>query len=197
MSNAEPAVAAAPARRDRRNARTHRAIIDATLELLNSVRYSNLTIEAIATKAGVGKATVYRWWPSKSAVVAEAMSSTLQLEDAPATDDFSADLVAALQEMLVNDARSHEGVLLAALASDLVDDPAQLTTLLEDFVLPRRRVVTELLERGIREGHIANDHDPDLLTDMWAGAVIYRGLMNHLPIGEDHAVRMVDGVVDV
>ena len=192
----DPERAVAPIRRPfGGSARAHKAIIDATLELLRSVRYTDLTMEAIAAKARVGKATVYRWWPSKGAVVAEAIGSTLRVEDPPETGDFRADLVAALDVSISNYSRSDGAVLIAALVSDLVDDPALLASFLEDFVLPRRRVVTDLIERGIRAGYIAKDRDPELLMDMWAGAVIYRGLMKHLSITDDLATRLVDAVL--
>lgn len=195
VNDTETEAAGTPAkarRAPRRNAATHKAIIEATLDLLATVRYSNLTIEAIAAKAGVGKATVYRWWHSKGAVVAEAITSTLSVEDPPETDDFRADLIGALEVSIVNYSRSRGGVLIAALASDLVDDPALLSSFLESFVLPRRLVVTKLIERGIAEGDISPDCDPELLMDMWAGAVFYRSLMHHQPIADDLATKMVD-----
>ena len=194
MNNAESPKVAARGRSGRRT-RTQRAIISATLELLGSVRYANLTIEAIAAKAGVGKATVYRRWPSKGAVVTEAITSTLRAEDPPATDAFPADLIAALETSIANYAGPRGRVLVAALAADLVDDPAVLSSFVEDFVQPRRRVVRSLIKRGICKGHIAPDRDPDLLMDMWAGAVIYRELMNHQPVPDDLATRMVDTVL--
>ena len=195
MNNAQGPDAGTRPRADRRNARAHKAIVDATLDLLRGVRYSNLTIEAIAAKAGVGKATVYRWWPSKGALVAEAISSPLQVQDPPETGDFRADLIAAVEVSVENYAHPKRGVVVTALAADLIDDPALLSSFLEDFVLPRRRVVTGLIERGIREGFIAKDRDPELMMDMWAGAVIYRGLMKHLPITDDLATRLVDAVL--
>ncbi|MDT4946970.1 MAG: hypothetical protein QOH14_3703, partial [Pseudonocardiales bacterium] len=73
--NHDAAVAGANQRR--RNARSHAAIVDATNQLLIEVGYGQLTIEGVAARAGVGKATVYRWWPSKAALAIEAMSRGL------------------------------------------------------------------------------------------------------------------------
>jgi AcrR family transcriptional regulator len=179
-------------RESRRSPTAHKAIINATLELLRTVRYSNLTMEAIGAKAGVGKATVYRWWPSKGALVAEAIATKLQIEDPPQTDDFRADLIEAVKISTANYARPPGGVLVTALAADLTHDEALLASFLEKFVLPRRRVVTDLVERGVREGHLAADTDPELLMDMIAGAIMYRTLMKHQPIKDDLVMRLVD-----
>ena len=103
---------------NRRSPLAHKAIIDATLELLKTVHYPALTIESIAAAAGVGKATVYRWWPSKGALVAEAVSSTLTVEDPPETDDLRADLIAAAEISIRNYSQPTGGILFAALAAD-------------------------------------------------------------------------------
>lgn len=181
---------------DRRSARSYLAIIDATLSLLRHSRYGDLTIEAVAARAGVGKATLYRHWPSKGALVAEAISSTMRVDDPPETDDFRADLIAALQISVVNYARPPGGVLFGALLADVSDDEALLHSFLENFVLPRRRVVTNLIRRGIKEGRVASDCDPELLMDMWAGALVYRALLKHAPVTDEIAERMVDAVLE-
>jgi AcrR family transcriptional regulator len=179
---------------DRRNPLTHTAIINATLELLGKVRYTSLTIEAIAAKAGVGKATVYRWWPSKGALVAEAMTSTLVVDDPPETGDLRQDLIAAVEVSIANYLRPPGGVLVHALASDIADDPALLESFRDSFVHPRREVVARLLYQGIEDGRLPADTDPDLIMDMWAGALFYRGLFKHVPLADDLAAELVDGV---
>ena len=180
---------------NRRNPQAHAAIIRATLKLLRKVHYPALTIEAIAAEAGVGKATVYRWWPSKGGLVAEAVSSTLTVEDPPETDDLRADLIAAVNISVKNYSTSPGGVLITALAADLADDPELLSSFITQFVQPRRAVVNTLLDRAKAQGLVDKSVSSDLLMDMWAGAVIYRSLMNHLPIGPDFATQLVDAVI--
>ena len=180
-----------PGSGNRRNPHTHKAIIDATLSLLKTVHYPALTIESIASKAGVGKATVYRWWPSKGALVAEAVSSTLTVEDPPETDDLRADLIAAADISIRNYAHPPGGTLFTALAADLATDPELLQTFITRFALPRRNVVRKLIQRAIDHGLLASDVDPDLVMDMWAGAVIYRSLMKHAPIEQEFASELV------
>lgn len=179
----------------RRTERSQSAIIEATLTLLRRTQYKDLTIEAVAAAAGVGKATLYRRWPSKGALVAEAISSTLSVDDPPETDDFRTDLVAALRVSVVNYARPPGGILIGALIADVGDDDTLLHSFLENFVFPRRRVVTELIRRGIEEGELPAHSDPELLMDMWAGAVIYRALLKHAPVTDELAERMVDALM--
>ena len=181
-----------PSSGNRRNPHAHKAIIDSTLKLLKTVHYPDLTIEAVAAAAGVGKATVYRWWPSKGALVAEAVSSALVIEDPPETDDLRADLIAAAEISIRNYAKPSGGILITALAADLADDPELLQSFTERFVLPRRNAVRPLIQRAIDEGLIAPGIDPDLVMDMWAGAVSYRVLMKHIPAGKGLATELVD-----
>ncbi|HKS47011.1 MAG TPA: TetR/AcrR family transcriptional regulator [Amycolatopsis sp.] len=181
-----------PSSGNRRNPHTHKAVIKAALELLKTVHYPALTIESIAAAAGVGKATVYRWWPSKGALVAEAISSTLTVEDPPDTDDLRADLIAAAEISIRNYAYPSSGVLITALAADLAEDPELLQSFVSTFVQPRRALVRKLLQRAIDEGVIAPDVDPDLIMDMWAGAVMYRRALNHTPIGNTFAEELVE-----
>lgn len=173
----------------------HRAIIDATLRLLHNVRYPALTIESVAAEAGVGKATVYRWWPSKGALVAEAMSSQLVVEDPPETGDLRADLIAAVAISMANYLRPPGEDLVHGLASDLSDDPALLAAFREDFIFPRRQVVTRLIDQAVERGELPPSCDPDLVMDMWAGALYYRGLFKHVPWTDDLPTQLVDAVL--
>lgn len=180
---------------NRRNPHTHKAIIEATLDLLETVRYPALTIEAIAAAAGVGKATVYRWWPSKGALVAEAIASTLTVEDPPETGDVRADLIAAAEISIRNYGKPPGGLLFTALAADLADDPETLQNFITSFALPRRKMVRGLIDRAIEQELLAPDLDADLMMDMWAGAIIYRSLLKHMPIDKKLATQMADAFI--
>lgn len=181
-----------PSSGNRRNPHTHEAILASTLKLLETERYQTLTIEAIAAHAGVGKATVYRWWPSKSALVAEAVTSTLIVEEPPETEDLRADLIAAAEITIRNYARGPGGVLVIALAADLASDPDLLRSFTDHFMLPRRNAVRPRIQHAIDVGLISAHLDPDLIMDMWAGSVLYRMLMKHLPVDDGFATRLVD-----
>lgn len=182
-------------RRQRADAVVNRRLVLEAAATIFAERGLEASVDAVAERAGVGKATVYRWWPSKGALVAEAIGRSLRVADPPETGDFRADLIAAVETSIANFAQPSGGVLITALAADLMDDPALLRSFLDDFVLPRRRVVMKLIARGVEEGYIPAERDCELLMDMWAGAVIYRGLMKHLPVTHDLARRLVDAVL--
>jgi AcrR family transcriptional regulator len=178
-----------PLARSRRS-RSHATIIDATLRLLERTRYRDLTMEAIAAEARVGKATVYRWWPSKAALVAEALASTLVVENPPTTGNLRNDLIAAVQVSMTNYMRPPSGHLVLALASDIADDSTLLESFRTYFILPRRHVVGDLIKYGIATGQLPADTDIDLIMDMWAGAILYRSLFRHAPTG-DHLANVL------
>lgn len=177
---------------NRRNPHTHKAIIEATLSLLNTVHYHALTIEAVAAEAGVGKATVYRWWPSKGALVAEAISSTFTVTDPPDTGDLRADLLSAASISVHSYSSNPGGILITALATDLVADPDLLESFIANFIRPRRTMLHKLLQRAIDEGLIAPGIDPELIMDMWAGSVVYRRLLAQRPVDDDFAAQLVN-----
>jgi AcrR family transcriptional regulator len=179
---------------DRRNPHTHKAIIKATLSLLKATRYHGLTIEAVAAKAKVGKATVYRWWPSKGALVAEAIASTMKVEDPTETGDLRQDLINATEVSIANFLRPPGGVLIQALASEIADDSKLLRSFTENFINPRREVVAKLIRRGVADGILPSECQPDVIMDMWAGALFYQNLFRHHPISETLATDLVDAV---
>lgn len=184
-----------PPNADRRSPLAHEAIIKSTLRLLAKVGYASLTIEGVTAGAGVGKATVYRWWPSKAALVAEALASTLVIDDPPETGDFRGDLIAAVEVTMANYLRPHEGLLISALAADIADDPALLESFRDTFIRPRRDVVAALISRGVEDGQLPADVDPELVMDMWAGALLYRGLFKLDPVDDDLAEQLVDAAL--
>src|SRR5205807_149149 len=94
----------------------------ATWELLEELGYLNLTIEGVAQRAGVGKATIYRWWPSKGALVAEAISTHLDHGPHKPTGDVRKDLRNSIQVTLDNYSGTVAGVAIPALLADLAFD---------------------------------------------------------------------------
>ncbi|TKA00855.1 helix-turn-helix transcriptional regulator, partial [Actinacidiphila oryziradicis] len=93
--NGDPDLASAPSRR--RSQQSHQAVLQATVALLNEVGYRRLSFEGVARRAGVGKATIYRWWPNKAALVIEALNGEVPLRPLPDTGDLEADLRTAIR----------------------------------------------------------------------------------------------------
>jgi AcrR family transcriptional regulator len=180
----------------RRNDRAHRCILDTTLELLETAGYHDLTIEAVAARAGVSKATIYRWWRSKSALVAEAIATRLDQGRVPITGDPRADLRASIQVTIDNYGGSVGGIALPALLADLVFDQDGYNAFRENFLVPRREASAAAIRRVIETGLLPADTDVELLLDVWAGAIFYRILISRQPISPglaDDLLRIILG----
>jgi AcrR family transcriptional regulator len=156
-----------------RDARRDEEILEAVLRLLEHTSYSELTIAAIARSAGVGKPTLYLRWPSKAAVVAEAVVRVLSADPFPDRGDVRSDLVAGLRDMIHLFNTTGAGRVLPGLVADLHDDPALLAAFHERYFQPRRRSVRAALQRGVERGELAGDIDHDLAVDMLVGPVYY------------------------
>jgi AcrR family transcriptional regulator len=160
-----------------RSPEAHAAILRAALELAVEGGLRGLSMEAIAARAGVGKATIYRRWKSKAALVAEAIGTIAVTPAVPDTGsvhgDFTATSSAAVDRMAPEAFR-----VLPRLMADAGDDPELLEALHEALVRPRRAVLSEILRRGIARGEVRADIDLDLVIDMLLGPLIARVLMS-------------------
>ncbi|WP_053206123.1 TetR/AcrR family transcriptional regulator [Jiangella muralis] len=175
----------------KRSARSHKRIVDCTVAELERVGYYELTIEGVAQAAGVSKATIYRWWPSKPSLVAEAIASSLDHDMAPETDDVERDLLAAIQTTIDNFGGSLGGIALPALVADLAHDAAGYRAFYEGFLKPRRAASAAVIRRAIDEGLLAPDTDAELTLDLWAGAVFYRILISRQPVTDQFAEEIL------
>lgn len=175
-----------------RSAEAQQAVLDATNRMLETVAVRDLTIEAIAREAGVGKPTIYRWWPSKNAVVLDAVFSSVSAEiEYPKTKSAVAALkqqVARALELL----NSRPGQVLAAIIGEGQADPETLQSFNERFLLIRRAAARDLIERGKRSGEIAKGVDVELAIDLIYGPLYHRLLARHQPLDERFATDLVN-----
>jgi AcrR family transcriptional regulator len=180
----------------RRSIRSHQAILAATTQLLAEVGYTALTIEGVATRAGVGKATVYRWWPSKGALVIEAMSTALDMIPIPESGDLRQDLLAIGKGIVHTLAHTPAGAVIPALAADLMRDPEMAEQFRSQMIRPRRSAITQILRRAADRGELPSDLDIGLLLDVYAGAVFYRVLVSGEPVTDLLAEQLVSLLLD-
>jgi AcrR family transcriptional regulator len=182
----------------RRSERSHRAIITATQELLVEHGYRKLTIESVAARAGVGKQTIYRWWPSRAALVLEAYLAGSDAVSLPPPDgDSTRDDVRALIGWLATVlAEPTGGRVVAGLVGDLQHDPELAEGFRADVVPARRQAMLAALERGRERGEIRADANLDLAVDTLHGAVFYRLLLSGEPLDAEFAARVADQVLD-
>ena len=174
-----------------RSEEAHQAILDATLALLAEVGFSALTVEGVAGRAGVGKATIYRRWPSKLPLVIEAFGGLPSFEDAD-LGSLAADLKAMLRSYLELFNKTPLAAVLPALASERAHDPA-LAELFDPVLRQRRSPLTRALERAVARGEVPADLDLDLAADLIVGPIAVRLFFT----GRKVTTRMVDPMVDL
>ena len=180
-----------------RNAEADKAILDATLALLAEGGYGGLTIDGVAARAGVGRPTIYRRWPNKTALVVAALSGSTGLAPAPDTGTLEGDLTAVQlhQVKLMNSPGFRR--ITPGLVADLTQDPELSETYLGQYIAPRRRSVWDALQRGIARGEIDADPDRDFafISDLLTGPLFYKTLVRGEALDEGDARRTVEVVM--
>jgi len=160
-----------------RSEAARRAILRSTLRLLRTAGFGELSIEAIAADANVGKATVYRWWPNKGALVVDAFSSSVRRQLLfPDTGSVYSDMSLQMSH-LVQLMLSPRGQIVAALIGGGQTDPDLISAFRERFVRPRRKEAYQTLRKGIERGELPPDADLDLILDSLYGAIYMRFLI--------------------
>jgi AcrR family transcriptional regulator len=157
-----------------RSAQSHEAIVRATLELLAEVGFERLTMEQVQRRAGVGKATIYRRWASKSELVKEAIQFFSAELPVPDTGALKTDYAIVAAAVLAIAEDRNAALLMPRLLTEVSHDPELHAIFTAQLVEPRRAVVRTLFERAIARGEVRDDVDIELITDMLVGPVLYR-----------------------
>jgi AcrR family transcriptional regulator len=164
--------------------------------VLAKTGFSKLTIEEIADRARVGKATVYRWWPNKGALIADAFaSSTVGQLHFPDTGSVDTDMSQQMRQ-LIKVFSSPRGRIVSAILAAGQSDQSLISAFRGRFLKPRRREAYTTLRRGIQRGELRKDVDPDLLLDSLYGPIYMRFLIQHdrlTPDFVDHLCALVLG----
>jgi AcrR family transcriptional regulator len=178
-----------------RSARADRAILDATIELLAERGYGGLTVEAVAARAGVGKSTIYRRWPSKATLAAAAVNALARERvPAPDTGDLRDDLV-----RLVTEPIGRHGDVLGRIFPDLIAEMhrnPELSGTMLDALSTRRSVIHNVLRRAQDRGELPSGADLGRIIDLLSGALYYRLLVSREPVEQDLPAWIVDAILD-
>ncbi|HTR25514.1 MAG TPA: TetR/AcrR family transcriptional regulator [Terriglobales bacterium] len=174
-----------------RSEHSRKAILRSTLKLLRQQGgFHDLSIEAVADDANVSKATIYRWWPTKAALVVDAFAASadeeLRFQD---TGSLHRDISQQMHRV-VRIFRSPRGKILSALLAGGQSDPELLEAFRDRFLWPRRREAYKTLERGIDRGELAPDTDLDVLLDSLYGPIYMRFLIRHKELTDDFADQL-------
>jgi AcrR family transcriptional regulator len=160
-----------------RSPEAHAAILRAALELTAASGLRGLSMEAIAARAGVGKATIYRRWKTKEAVFADALRTIAVAPDIPDTGTVRGDIEEA-SGAAVGRLSTSAFRVLPRLMAEAGDDPELLEVLDTALLGPRRATIGAILRRGVARGELREDLDVDLVIDMLMGPLVARLLMS-------------------
>jgi AcrR family transcriptional regulator len=181
-----------------RSPRADGAILDATLELLAEQGLEGLSVEAVAARAGVGKATIYRRWPSRDEMIAAAFASVNADIAAPDSGDMRSDLVALLGEFQRATLRSVPAAMMPRLIAAVLTRPELLQPFLANALAPRRAALLEALARARARGELRADADLELAFGMIVGSVFQTALLGQAESLSDPTLpaRLVDALLD-
>lgn len=178
-----------------RSEESRAAILAATWQLLQTTPLKKLSIESIAREAGVGKTTIYRWWPSKAAVAVDAFLAQIEaVLPFPDTETVAESLVLQVRQV-VKAFQGDIGQIVAGIIAEGQDDPEALASFRDRFLNPRREVAREVIQQGIDSGEFDAALDPELAMDILYGPIYYRLLIQHLPLDESFAVNLSDQAI--
>ena len=177
-----------------RSESARRAILGATTELIERDGYGRVTMESIARRAGVSKQTVYRWWPTKAAILLEALNEgAAAISPLRDTGSFETDVRAFLRSTVAGAGRNAR--LLAALMAEAQFDDDLAEAFRTGFLARRRQVLGELLERGRNSGELAAMADTDFLVELVFATLWYRILAQNRPLNRAFADRLTHSVL--
>ncbi len=185
----------APARRPgrRRDGAKDDVILQAARELLTERGYDGMTMDAVAERAGAGKATVYRRWPSKVQLTVDSLlcSKQVTIDELPDTGSLREDLLT----IFTMAGRMKNDDLMSGLLTAVRDEPEVRSVFHEQFVAGRVRLVREVLERARLRGETAPGADLDMVAAVAPAMVHYRKVVAHRPMDAEFAERLVDTVI--
>ena len=180
----------------RRSEQSRQAILSAAFDLVAESGYARLTIEAIAARAGVGKQTIYRWWPSKGAVFVDAFLFQTSDEEGdlalPDTGDLGADLRLVLRAIVdeYNDPRLD--TMTRALIVESLNDPAINSEITARIMGPHLEATRERLRSAQRAGQVAEDADLDVAVELLYGPIYHRWMHRTAPVTHEYADTIVE-----
>ena len=177
-----------------RSAGVDEALLDATLQLAGEVGIHGMSMDDLARRAGVSKATIYRRWPSKEALVLDALAHAIRPFDLVDTGSLLGDLETYLRELGHRMETGRTSDVLPDLISASARDAA-LRESLDEWVRHRRQPLNTILGRGVQRGELAADADLDTIIDALIGAFMYRRLLSHAPLDDAFVTRLLSTVL--
>ncbi|HEX8854735.1 MAG TPA: TetR/AcrR family transcriptional regulator [Thermoleophilaceae bacterium] len=186
--------------RDRRPGRPREdratsAAIAATLDLVAENGIGGMTTDAVAARAGVSKATMYRRWPSKDALLVDAVGSLVSEIAVPDTGTLREDVRLLLRRAVRLYADSRPEKLIPELVSEMRRNPDLADAVRSGFLAQRRAALAEILERARARGELRDDIDRELALDLLGGVIYYRFLITGGPLDDALADSLTEALL--
>jgi AcrR family transcriptional regulator len=162
-------------------------ILDAALELLEEGGYSKVTCDGIAQRAGCGKATIYRWWPNKAAVVINAFVERVTPDLPNEKQSCLRDYVTGHMVRFAKVIGGRNGRILAAVIAAAQEDAEVAEAMLSHWLRPRRAVSRQILAEYQREGQLPAEYDLEIVLDAMYGPSHMRLLIRHGTLTPEYA----------
>jgi AcrR family transcriptional regulator len=180
-----------------RSEAARRAILQAAADLLLDQGGGQVSMDAVADAAGVSKATIYRWWPSKERLALEALVEWLSAGSPPRdTGTLRGDLLALVRPWVRDIRRRQFGRVIAELIAEAQSDPGFAADYRRHFVEQRREPMRAAFKRAIDRGEAPADLDIEVVLDLVYGAIYHRLLQGHAPLTDRFAQQVVDIALD-
>jgi AcrR family transcriptional regulator len=176
-------------------AASHAAIMDAVYALLQEKSVRDLTMEAVAKRASVGKPTLYKWWPTKATLVLAMLCERMAPNLAMPTVLTAEESLRLRVRRLIDAFNGPFGKIVAGLIAEGQSEPAIRQQFFDRLVSPRRTATLADLERGKNAGELRSDTEPDLLNDAIFGAIYYRFLLRSGPLTRRFGEELVEQVI--
>lgn len=181
---------------ERRNEKSRRAILDTTIELIAARSFAKVTIEAIAAAAGVGKQTIYRWWPSKGALAMGAINDRIgEATDFPDTGDIAADLTRQMSEV-VELLNGKIGIIFRGIIAEAQSDPVLAAAILDEIIEPRTRACEVRLAKAMADGQLSSGVPTRVMVELLYSPLYYRILFGTDPLTAQYIPELLGYLSD-
>ena len=173
-------------------AASHEAILDAVQQILQKKSVRDLTMEEVARTAGVGKPTLYKWWPTKARLVLTMLTERMATKLGRPPKMTAEEALHFRVQLVVEAFNGPFGKVVAGVIAEGQSDPSVLREFFELWVAPRRDATLRELQLGVQNGELREDTKPELVNDAIFGALYFRFLLGSVPLTAEFAKDLVE-----
>lgn len=171
-----------------RSEKSRKAILNATNKLLLQTSVQELSIESIAKKAKVGKTTIYRWWPNKTAVVMDALANQPGMQTPLPTASSHHEAIMMQLDKLIRLVDSNNGQTIAQLFSEAQASETSLNIFKDNLLEPLMDAIRYSIEEGQRTGEFRDDIEVSMAADIMCGPIFFRLMAHPEDLTEDFRI---------